>query len=94
MKIGIITFHNALNYGAMLQAYALQKYLLLQGHDVEIIDYRQSYITQTWALISHKRLKGNYMLYINTIYILRRKSGGLCRNFFCEAWNFRRLGTW
>lgn len=72
MKIGIITFHNALNYGAMLQAYALQKYLLLQGHDVEIIDYRQSYITQTWALISHKRLKGNYILgtikrYLNEI---------------------------
>ena len=25
MKIGIITFHNADNYGALLQCYALQK---------------------------------------------------------------------
>ncbi len=40
MKIGIITFHWATNYGAVLQAYALQSYLSEQGHDVEIINYR------------------------------------------------------
>ena len=26
-KVGIITFHNAHNYGAVLQAYALKKYI-------------------------------------------------------------------
>ena len=40
MKIGIITFHWATNYGAILQAYALQNYLIEFGHDVEIINYR------------------------------------------------------
>ena len=40
MKIGILTFHKAANYGAVLQAYALQRYLMLQGHDVEIVDYQ------------------------------------------------------
>lgn len=39
MKIGILTFHWATNYGAVLQAYALQQYLALHGYDVEIIDY-------------------------------------------------------
>lgn len=39
MKIGIITFHWANNYGAVLQAYALQTYLESIGHDVSIIDY-------------------------------------------------------
>ena len=39
MKIGIITFHWATNYGAVLQAYALAKVLKEQGADVEIIDY-------------------------------------------------------
>lgn len=39
MKIGIITFHWAANYGAVLQAYALQEYLKRKGQDVEIIDY-------------------------------------------------------
>lgn len=43
MKIGIITFHAAFNYGSMLQAYALQTYLSRQGHDVEIINYRSHY---------------------------------------------------
>lgn len=28
MKIGVLTFHRANNYGAVLQAYALQKYLI------------------------------------------------------------------
>jgi hypothetical protein len=40
MKIGTLTLHNANNYGAVLQAYALHKYLLESGFDVEIVDYR------------------------------------------------------
>lgn len=34
MKIGIITIFNVPNYGAMLQCYALSKYLRNLGHDV------------------------------------------------------------
>lgn len=40
MKIGILTFHWATNYGAILQAYALQNYLKDRGHNVEIINYK------------------------------------------------------
>lgn len=40
MKIGIITFHWATNYGAILQAFALQTYLKNMGHDVYIINYK------------------------------------------------------
>ena len=40
MKIGILTFQRADNYGAMLQCYALQEYLKGAGHEVEVIDYR------------------------------------------------------
>lgn len=39
MKIGTITFHWATNYGAVLQAFALQKYLIISGYDTEIINY-------------------------------------------------------
>lgn len=43
-KVGILTFLDALNYGAVLQAYALQTYLLSQGNlDVEILDYKPDY---------------------------------------------------
>ena len=40
MKIGSITFHWANNYGAVLQAYALQQFLKNNGYDTEIIDYK------------------------------------------------------
>lgn len=38
-KIGIITFHRALNYGAVLQTYALANVLQEQGFCVSVIDY-------------------------------------------------------
>lgn len=39
MRIGIITYHFARNYGAILQCYALQSYLKSKGHHVEVLDY-------------------------------------------------------
>lgn len=39
MKIGIITFINTINFGALLQAYALQEVLSGFGNDVEVIRY-------------------------------------------------------
>lgn len=39
MKVGLISFHNAYNYGACLQAYALQEGLSGMGADCEYIDY-------------------------------------------------------
>ncbi|MBO8432153.1 MAG: polysaccharide pyruvyl transferase family protein [Bacteroidetes bacterium] len=44
MKIKIITCHDVYNYGASLQAYALQTYLIAEGYDVEIIDYKPDYM--------------------------------------------------
>ncbi len=44
MKIGIMTFHRADSYGAVLQAYALQQAVLGLGHSCEIIDYRNQVI--------------------------------------------------
>lgn len=41
MRIGILTFHKAINYGAYLQAFSLSNKLQEQfpNHEVEIIDY-------------------------------------------------------
>lgn len=47
-KVGILTFHCAHNYGAVLQAYALQQHLASLGYFVEIIDYRPVYITECY----------------------------------------------
>lgn len=40
MEVGIITFHWATNYGAVLQTYALQEAVLKLGYNVEIINYK------------------------------------------------------
>lgn len=40
MKIGLLTFHYADNYGALLQAWALSGYLRTLGHAATFIDYR------------------------------------------------------
>lgn len=40
MKAGIITFHRAINYGAVLQTYALQTALRQMNIASEVIDYR------------------------------------------------------
>lgn len=52
MKTGIITFHSAHNYGAMLQAYALQEVVRALGADVEVIDYRMPEIDEPYQLFS------------------------------------------
>lgn len=38
-KVGILTFHRAINYGAVLQAYALKETVQGYGLDCDIIDY-------------------------------------------------------
>ena len=54
MKLGILTFHRAHNYGAVLQTYALQQCLQSMGHDVWVIDYRQSYIEKVYRTFKCK----------------------------------------
>lgn len=38
MKVGILTFHSQLNYGGVLQCWALQTALEKLGHEVKVID--------------------------------------------------------
>ena len=51
-KIGVLTFHIAHNYGAMLQAYALATAVRNLGYDCEVIDYRFPYI-DSWSRIEY-----------------------------------------
>ena len=50
MKIGILTFHRAYNYGAMLQAYALHKVLSDKGYNVEFLSYRNERIEDAYRM--------------------------------------------
>lgn len=58
MKIGIITFHQALNYGAVLQTYALQQTIKNKGVDCEIIDYCCDQIAFCYDPVGLKKCKG------------------------------------
>ena len=49
--VGILTFHRAANYGAVLQCYALQQALDKLKIENEIIDYRCSYIQRHYSPI-------------------------------------------
>lgn len=59
MRIGILTFHKAPNYGAMLQAYALQEFL--KRHDCEVLFINCSYICQQkfsfWGILLSRNFK-------------------------------------
>lgn len=41
MRVGILTFHDGINYGAYLQVYALKSMIEQIGHEVSVINYKQ-----------------------------------------------------
>ena len=55
MKTGIITFHSAHNYGAVLQAWSLQEYLKQQGHEVNIVNFRPRIIDKMYWPVQHTK---------------------------------------
>lgn len=78
MKIGILTFHRALNYGAVLQCYALFKILTEMGHDVEVIDYRLDAIEKyrmlfRWKDFTSKSLSGKFRYIASSLALCRSK---------------------
>lgn len=68
MRIGILTFHWATNYGAILQAFALQSYLEELGHDVDIINYKPRQYDYTLInIIKHPSLLRHiWRFYLNS----------------------------
>lgn len=56
-KIGILTFHNAINYGAVLQCFALQETIKKVNNDVTIINYQSKNIKNSNKLLHFDNLK-------------------------------------
>lgn len=50
-KIGILTYHDTTNYGAVLQAFALQRKIENLGYMSEIIDYKCTAITNRYNIV-------------------------------------------
>ena len=88
MNIGIITYHRAHNYGAVLQCYALSTTLRLLGHDVEVIDYYPDYFKEQYNAFSFKKIKQgslkskiSYLKLLFFTYFTKSKRGKVFNNF-------------
>lgn len=82
MKIGILTFYNADNYGAVLQCYALQEVLTRQfpNDDISVIDYRNGRIEKSYKIIQlRKKILSNVSQFIYILPLLKKRN--LFRNF-------------
>lgn len=69
MKVGIITFQRAENFGAALQCRALYCYLKNQGQSVEIIDYKNDSLESGYRLFP-KPGKNLIKFALRDLYIL------------------------
>lgn len=78
MKIGILTYHRTLNYGACLQAVATRVTLQKMGHEVYYVDYWPEYHSRSYKAFSIKKLLGSnykkgYKYFIESIKNFRFK---------------------
>lgn len=73
-KVGIFTFHESLNFGALLQAYALQKAIEKLDCDVTIIDYhsRKKAYAYTWKYSANKTWKQNIISLLSIGFYSKR----------------------
>lgn len=100
MKIGILTYHRAHNYGALLQAVALRLALIDMGNDVYFVDYwpkyhERKYMLFSWYVFTHSGKKGAW-LYLKDRFLSfhdRMKRIAHFRKFIKEHIEPHCLGT-
>lgn len=85
MRVGILTFHHVLNYGALLQAYALQRKLEQLGHEASIINITAFQRGRHPLLGGYGLFSGNFM------GRLRQKRADLRKHYRFKAFRKRHL---
>lgn len=75
MKVGTITYHRAVNYGAVLQTFALQRVLDKLKIDNEVVDYRSDYIEWIYKPFCMRNVKnvGDFIKVIKGAKIKQEK---------------------
>lgn len=97
MKIGILTFSSAFNYGAVLQAFALRKYIssIDLENEVCIIDYNPIYFQKKYrqpsllSIIKHSKVK--YYLTAWKCYNDLKKKNNAFSRFKSLYFNFGKV---
>lgn len=100
MRIGILTFHAAHNYGAVLQCYSLQEYLKSLGHDVYVIDYQNDRMLAVYKRFRVERiLRKNPIHMVNSLlneislFRRRKKRYSAFHKFIAEKLNLTSVET-
>lgn len=86
MKIGIVTFHRALNYGAVLQAYALQKFLDSLNIDSCVVDYRSAYMEHFYKPVKANPVKDPLKFAKELLYFKKNKEKRKNFDLFIEQY--------
>ena len=81
MNIAILTWHYYTNYGSVLQAYALQEFLIEQGYNVTVLDYRKP--EYNGCRLS-RMLRRHKLLYKYFCQLFNRKKAYSFYRFICE----------
>lgn len=85
MKTFTLTYHNSINYGAVLQTYALQQKIQLLGHENIVLEYPYPASKQYYSNLSvanpYSFLKS---LYINIMMFIRKKQHVKLRKSFTD----------
>ena len=82
MKIAILTYQFAYNYGAMLQAYALKYYIESLGHSAEVVPYFPLHLKQGYSLNPfQKGISVKHRVYNALFYLKRIKQANLFELF-------------
>lgn len=94
-KIGIITYLNTTNYGALLQAFALQSKLMELGADCEIINYHCENIEKR-EFVKFPRIQKNIFNYLRNIKIYYNfsKKRKLMNKFMDKYMNISIIEYW
>lgn len=85
-KVGILTYHSSDNYGSVLQAYALQKYLS-SFCDAQIVDYRKTEVKDLYKIFKPMNNKFNIItnfysvLYYNKLKKRKKAYEAFRQNF-------------
>ncbi|MGM9680281.1 MAG: polysaccharide pyruvyl transferase family protein [Eubacteriales bacterium] len=73
-KIATITTHAALNYGAVLQAYALHRYIEELGYSCDVLNYVPSHVKASYRLVQcPKNLQGLVLSGFQALHYSSRK---------------------
>lgn len=98
MRVGIITFHKAINYGSVLQTWATQNLLEREGFEVDVIDYEPEHYGEIYDIFRHgmtasairfnlHRLPVSALMQIRRSHFsaFRRKNLRLTSPYYCNS---------